>query len=1375
MFKSYISLVFLIWLLSYQDSEAQARQHKLKHIDANDGLSDNEVNCFLKDSSGFVWIGTANGLNRFDGHSIKSFLHNSNDSTSLLDNGVSKICETPDGRLMVNTNRGPDLYDPEKENFEPDIKAFYKTYNLPAGLIKDIVKDDQENFWFVHETKGLIKYNSGNHHSIQVVHDSSQSESIISNSITSFAKDLDKKSFWVIHSNGYLERISEVNGGISVVYRNDFLFKLNKGLPLEYKIIIDQDGDLWTFVVRGKDQGAYYFDTKQFYFRHFSRKSFPGALNTNIVRDISYDDTGLIWIGTDHGGINIVDKKDFSVAYLKHVDGDNQSLLQNSIYALYKDDSGILWIGTHKMGVSFYYPHMNRFPSYKKNSLDPSSLPFDDVNCFTEDTKGNLWIGTNGGGLIYFDRQHETFKQFLHDPENPKSLSNDVIVSLCIDHQEKLWIGTFLGGLNCYDGKKFIRFLHDSLNTNTLSDLSAWDVFEDSKQRLWIGTLSAGVDLLDRGTNTFSHFKSYEPNSIHPNSINAIMEDSDGDIWFASQDGVEVLSKKNSRFTFLSNVPGDKNSLVNNHVFDIKEDKQGRIWLGTLGGLNYFNKSTKKFISYTTEDGLPHNSVLGILIDDNGNLWLSTQNGICNAIIEGEPERNIKLTFRTYGEGDGLQGRRFNKNANYKTRLGELIFGGAKGFNIFKPAQIKLNKISPRVFLTDFKIYNKRINVGEEVDGKILFSKSLDRTDHIILPYNQNVFSIEFAALDYFQPQRVLYRYKLEGFHTKWINTDTKSKEVTFTNLDPGDYTLKIKAANHDGFWNPHETTLKVTILPPFWKTLPAIVVYIILVFLLLLLTKRLIEHREKQKFRIKQERLEVMRMHELDMMKIKFFTNVSHEFRTPLTLILAPVEKLVKQTKSSDHKKQLHLIQQNAKRLLNLVNQLLDFRKLEVQHVKLNLSEGDLIKFLQEITYSFSDLSEKKEIVLNFNSNVESLVTLFDADKVEKIVFNLLSNAFKFTPEGGKISVEVENTAEEKIIIIVKDTGIGIPDEKRDRIFEPFFQNDLPGTLLNQGSGIGLSITKEFVKLHHGNISVRSEPGQGSSFILELPIQEVLHHTGTPELTATHVEDEYFARDSSLSRRVKPTVLIVEDNEDFSFYLKDNLKQAYRIYEARNGNEGWQNALLNLPDVIVTDIMMPGMNGLQLCNKIKSDPRTSHIPIIILTARTDDEHKLEGYETGADEYLSKPFNFEILASRIRYHILQLEKFQKAIPKQIVVRSADIAIDSPEEKFISRAIKCVEENLSRPDFSVEDLSRELGMGRTLFYKKMVQLTGKSPIEFIRLIRLQQAAQLLEKSRLTVSEIAYQVGFNNPKYFAKYFKEEYSMLPSEFAFNNRIKK
>jgi signal transduction histidine kinase/ligand-binding sensor domain-containing protein/DNA-binding response OmpR family regulator len=1361
--------LFLLWV----PLTLFAQDYRFTHVNA---LSHNNVKCIFKDKAGFLWVGTQSGLNRFDGNSIKLFRNDPSDSTTLLDNSIENLFETPDGKIGVMTPSGTCLYDPEYERFTSDLSTL-NSFKVPPNALTDIIKDRQGNHWFIVKDEGLLRYNQKKNRSLLLKHNPADTTTIASNVVTSIVQHPDG-SYWVAHYNGTIEKVLVTESGHKVVYRDYFLYKqhLIKKKFFKCQLFIDSDGDLWLYV-NNDNFGVHFFDLKKNKTRHFGRNSSPFKLSSDLVSKIVQDSQGLLWLATDHGGINIIDKKLFSVRYLSNNPENKSSLAQNSITFLYKDNEGVIWVGTSKKGLSYYHQNIIRFPLYNRYS-EPVGLPYEDINRFVEDDKGNIWIGSNGGGLIYFNRQSGNFTSFKHDPRDPNSLSSDVIVSLCFDHEKMLWIGTFYGGLNRYDGKKFTHYSHDPSDPTSLSGQSVWEIFEDSDNDLWIGTLDGGLNLFDQKTGKFTRFQT-GPHGITSPYVSALNGDAEGNIWIGSTDGIDVLNKSAHTFEHFPSIRNNPSSLLNDDIQDIKMDSKGRMWIATRGGLSVFNRKAKTFKTFTVKDGLPDNSVLTILEDDQGDLWLGTANGISHAKV-GSNLEFPDLDFINYSEADGLQGMEFNEDAALRTSKNELIFGGANGFNIFKPDQLGHNVNKHTVIFLDFQLFNKSVKPGEDIDGEVLLSKSIVQSPDIILPASKNVFSIEFSTLNFFQPEKNIYKYKLEGFNKDWLFADNKSRKVTFTNLDAGDYTFYVMESNNDGIWSDHPATLHIKVLPPFWKSKFALALYILLSVLGLLLARKIIQQREEMKYAIMQERQEALRMHELDIMKIRFFTNVSHEFRTPISLILSPVEKLLKQNVGpEEQKKHFDLIQRNAKRLLNLVNQLLDFRKLEVHEIKFQPSEGDIVKFIRETVYSFSDLSEKKDVKLEFQTSIESFETVFDQDKLEKILFNLLSNAFKFTQSQGRVSVSIdlkEAPSGKLIVISVSDTGIGIPLEKQGRIFDRFFQNDLPKSMVNQGSGIGLSITKEFVKIHGGEITVNSEPEKGSCFIVSLPVKEIQILSAEPSLTSVErpVQTEEQMPEESLAE-AKPLVLLVEDNEDFRFYLKDNLNRIYNIMEAKSGEEAWKKAITNFPDLIVSDVMMPGMNGLELCQKVKSDWRVSHIPIILLTARTTDEQRIEGLESGADDYINKPFNFEILESRIRNLIQQREKMHKALSQNASIKASELNITPLDEQFIKSAIEHVEKNISNAEYTVEDLCRDLGLSRSPFFRKMMALTGKSPLEFMRAIRMQQAAQLLEKSQLTVAEVAYQVGFNNPKYFAKYFKEIYHILPSAYAAGKRRNK
>ncbi|MGC3944710.1 MAG: two-component regulator propeller domain-containing protein [Chryseolinea sp.] len=1370
----YSLLLFTLLISLSSQSLAQSHHYQFGRIDIAKGLSHQTVNDILKDSTGYLWFATASGLNRYDGYSIKVFRTVPGDSTSVGANEINRLYEGPNGMLWMFSHAGNNVYNPKTETFIRNTNPLLTEMGIATGLITFIKKDKAGNFWFIHYNQGLYCYRPSTKETFRLVPKDDDSGSISSLKMSALEEDTNG-NMWLIHQNGTFEKIDPVS--MRVVYRNAELKERFGNQLFDYILMIDSDNDLW--MASDRNFGCFQFDVKNNKLTNFNRTS-ATKLTSNIVKKVVQDDEGRIWIGTENGGVNLIDKTDYSVTTLLYDEEDNRSLSENSIHSMLKDRDGIVWLGTYKSGISFYHPDIFRFQMYKYQRSKTNSLPFRDINAMAGDALGNLWIGTNGGGLIYFDRAKNSYRQYLHNPADPHSLSNNVVVSLLLDHENMLWIGTYYGGLNRFDGKQFHRYMHDASNTKSPGDDNAWTIMEDSEQNLWMGTLKAGVDVYDRKRNEFYHYKSGEPNSIHTSYVPTIMEDRSGNIWMGTGYGVEVLDKQSGRFIHYLNIPRDSTSISDNGTTSIIQDTRGMIWIGTHSGLNLFDPATRSFRVFREEEGLASNYILSLVEDNDHNVWIGTPQGLSKMIVSGAPTAatnnsndGTQFSFTNYGESDGLWGSAFHENAAFKLPTGELAFGGLQGFIIFQPNGITEDKTVSNVVFTDFQLFNRSVKIGEGRNGDVVLPSAMPYLKEITLkPYN-NIFSIGFTALDFFHPEKTKYKYKLDGFNKEWLMTDGTQRSVTFTNLDAGDYSFQVLASNSDGSWT-EPATIHIKVLPPFWKSNTALVLYFLFIMGSLLLVRWLTLSRLKLNFKIHHEKLEAQRMHELDTMKIKFFTNVSHEFRTPLTLIITPLEKLI--TKSSgDDVAQLQVINRNARRLLNLVNQLLDFRKVEVQEVKLNPSEGDIIGFIKYLVYSFSDLSEKKNIHLSFNTTVPQLETFFDQDKVEKILFNLLSNAFKFTPEGGNVRVELslkEKDGNNFLLIKVFDTGIGIPADKHQRIFERFYQNDLPENLVNQGSGIGLSITAEFVKVHGGTIEVESETDKGSCFTVALPItrlesETVMNYVRTGEADEAPAEVPNNAG--------KPVVLLVEDNEDFRFYLKDNLKSYYTILEAPNGKAGVQKAQAAVPDLIVSDIMMPEVNGIELCNKIRGDVRTSHIPIILLTARAAEEQKIEGFEAGANDYITKPFSFEILQSRIKNLLAQREASQKQFQKHFDVKASNIEVTSLDEKLIKRAIEVVEQNIMEPDFSIENLSQELGMSRVYLYKKLVSLTGKSPLDFVKSIRLQQAAQLLEKSDLNVSEIAYRVGFSNPKYFAKCFKEEYKVLPSAYAMQHSEKK
>jgi len=1340
---------------------AQSEGYNISKLDIHTGLSQNQVNAILKDADGFLWFGTLSGLNRYDGYSFKIFNKQYNDSFSLRDNCILSLYELPDGRMWVATRGGPCIYSSQTEKFDADYNNYLRTLGLPSGTITKIVKGNAGRYWFLYDNSGLYLYSATEKKATAFT---SLLQSNPSAKLTSFKETKDGK-LWLVYENGFMEEYDLKENRID--FSSNAVQKLNK-INANYNLFIDNDSDVWLYCYT---IGAVLFHPQNNSVKLFNENSIP-KLSSKLVSEIVQDNKGLIWVAADHGGVTLIDKKNnFRTSYLLNDPKDPQSLSHNSIITEYIDDNGIIWMGTYKQGVNYYNGNIVQFPHYYRQESNAASLQYDDVNRFIEDKYGNLWIGTNGGGLIYFDRKNNTFKQYLHDPNNANSLSNNVIVSLWIDHEDKLWIGTYFGGLNSFDGRQFTHYTHNNNDSSSLADDNVWEIFEDREQRLWIGTLGGGIDLLNRKTNGFKHYK-FTGDLVSFNYISAISEDRKGNLWFGTAAGIIVFEKDKKDPVFYQQTNG-KSGLSNDGIICFLEDSKGRMWVGTREGLNLFNEQTKRFQVFTTLDGFPDDIILNILEDDRKTLWISTPGGLYNAIPR-EKGNHISFSIVNYDEINNLQNREFNENAALKTRAGELIFGGPSGFNIINPSAIHQSTQRPKIILTGLQLLNNNIEAGELVNNRILLKQSISRVQSIDLKYKENVFSIEFTSPDFSSSTSTKYAYVMEGFNADWLYADGNQRRATYTNLGPGHYVFKVKALGRNGMWSDIKT-LQINIKPPFWRTWIAYIVYVLIIAGVFLLIRRITLDRIHMRFELKQQRREAERAHALEQLKTKFFTNVSHEFRTPLSLIIAPLNKIIDNAANEEQKKQLNLVQRNAKRLLNLVNQLLDFRKMEVQEVKMHPSIGDIVQFSKDISLSFMDIAEKKSIQFSFSSNIESLEIYFDRDKIEKILFNLLSNAFKYTYDNGTVTVNliyksaVNDEGDGTLAIEIKDTGIGIPADKHEKIFERFFQTDVPESMVNQGTGIGLAITKEFVKLHNGIITVQSEPEKGTCFTVLLPAKKIYEPSVRTAINPIPAEDEeqIILEESQKSGR-KKTIIIVEDNEDLRFYLKDNLKAQYHVEEASNGKEGWEKIKQLNPDLVVSDIMMPLMDGVELARKIKTETLTAHIPVILLTAMGSEEKQLEGLKAGVNDYITKPFTFEILASRIRNLLAQQKLLQKRFQKQIEVNPAEVTVTSVDEKFLQQALEIVEKHIDSPEFSVEDFSRDMYMNRATLYRKILSLTGKTPIEFIRSIRLKRAAQLLEKSGMTVAEVAWEVGFNNPKQFTKFFKEEFKVTPSQYV-------
>ncbi|MDN0079127.1 hybrid sensor histidine kinase/response regulator transcription factor, partial [Bacteroides gallinaceum] len=729
-------------------------------------------------------------------------------------------------------------------------------------------------------------------------------------------------------------------------------------------------------------------------------------------------------------------------------------------------------------------------------------------------------------------------------------------------------------------------------------------------------------------------------------------------------------------------------------------------------------------------------------------------------------------------EKDGLQNCDFNLRAIKTMDDGTIVAGGLYGLNVFNPDYIRYNEMLPKVMFSNLSLFDEPVEVGRRYDHNLILPEELDKVRKIVLDHKQNIFTVELATDNYILPSKTQYLYRLDELGDEWLSLAAGTNRITFTNLSHGSYTLSVRAINSDGFQGTDVAQLSIIVRPPFWLSWWAYLCYSLVVVVALWFARRLLLKREREKFHIQQMEQEAAKNEEVNQMKFRFFTNISHELRTPLTLIISPLEELLVKESDEARKTVLQLMYRNARRLLALVNQLLDFRKGEMSGHQLSLSEGDIVSYIREICNSFLLMADNKHIQFSFFSGVECFPMAFDADKVGKIVMNLLSNAFKYTPDGGRVTVMMEYIEEENewMEIKVSDTGIGIPDADKQHIFERFYQVAHKGMEETTGNGIGLSLVHDFVQLHGGSVEVFDNIGAGTVFVVRLPVRHVDVAAVLPEPLVVLPESEKTteAMAEQTSRKEFPLLLVVDDNADFRMFMQHSLELQYRVKLASDGEEAWNMMQDELPDLVISDVMMPVMDGIELCRRIKADKRTAYIPVILLTARQAVEATVKGLEIGADDYVTKPFNMMVLVLRIR-KLIEQSRYRHATHAVIDPTPSDIVITSLDEKLIEKAIKYVEDNISRSNFSVEELSRGLGMSRVHLYKKLLQITGKTPIEFIRVIRLKRAAQLLRESQLHVSEVAYEVGFNSPRYFSRYFKEEFGMLPSEYQEKGGINK
>ncbi len=1034
----------------------------------------------------------------------------------------------------------------------------------------------------------------------------------------------------------------------------------------------------------------------------------PFSINDASIYTSYIDDTENLWIGTRRGGVNHANLNVKAFNYY-HEENGGKGLNSNEVRAICKDKMGRTWIGSEDMGVTVIEqtPQGNKYLYFndKNNIIDCRRIR--SLYC---DKFGFVWIGTKGG-LDRYDPRAKTIKHYAADKQKPGSITNPIIFAMLEDSQGTFWVGTY-SGLARYDrtNDKFVY-----VSPVITGGVQIRVIMEDSQKNLWIATEDNGLTKLVRTHDKSGAFKSVR--YVH--------------------------------------TEGKDDSLISNRLYSLAEDSSGMIWIATNLGLSRLNPKNNTVKNFFIKDGLPDEIIMGLLFDGKESIWISHKKGITRM-------NTRTFAIQNFNVNDGLQSNEFNQNACFRDNTGEMFFGGQNGLNSFFPENIKINKYKPQVVFTRLNVMNKVLQAGTKVNDRVILEKSLLCTNEITLSWWDRTFSIEFAAIHYANPQGNKYKYRLEGIDKEWIFTDASMRTASYSQLPSGTHTFKVYGSNSDGIWSDTPATLRIKILPPWWLSWWAIVLYIAIGGVIILFIYKYIAAR-----------IEFSKNEEIHQSKLQFFTGISHEFRTPLTLIIDPLEKLISEKLDKDTVKKYHtLMHRNAKQLLLLINQLLDFRKLESGHLTLNMQQSDIIAFVKTAAASFESRAKDRDIHFVIESTVSSLNTLFDTAKMNMVLNNLLSNAFKFTPDRGEIvvSVAVLNKENRMVVIKIHDTGMGILEEEQGKVFDIFYQS-AHSTSPQEGSGVGLALTKELVQLHGGEIGLESKEGQGATFSVFLPVseeEEVPKIGFSQDVSPVQEESELTESAPSVDSSADlPLLLIVDDNADIRNYIALNFSAAYRIVLATNGSEGFSQATETIPDLVVSDVMMPGMNGLELCSKLKLDERTSHIPVILLTARQSDESKLEGYETGADAYVTKPFNTNVLQARIRNLLDQRQRLRELFSQGSAIEIKKIAINVTDEAFLTKVVQRIHENLEDEEFNIDALAEILNMSRSQFYRKIKALTNQSLLDFVTTIRMNKALEYLLSGEYNISETAFKVGYSMSSNFTRTFTRHFGVSPSKY--------
>ena len=1396
------------------------------------GLSQNLISALCQGRQGFIWVGTKDGLNRFDGYRFKVFQHDPFDSTTISDNNIKCILEDRRGWLWIGTSNGLNLMNRETETFRrffPTNKvadtapAIIENYpGLTDGDINALLEDREGNIWVGTVRNGLIKMEipardpNPERASFTVFRSTEEENSLWKNPVKKMIED-EEGSIWV-HTKSQICLIQQDNENGDYEIKRLHWENVNPQWPgyrLEdfqyvdlgkqqvdqrfYSIFSDRAGAVWLTLAGGFAKWRPRQQSFAFYPLDVNLADYPiqplaGAEGV----DSFIDQSGRIWIGGLQTLVVYDTLTHKIVAQLHREAAGTPEFFKAGFQSMMEDVNHNIWIGTNGNGLYQYFPHKKRF----SDQQDAMRWEGESLRAIYQTSDGTVWMGTASRKLLRMDWQtQKTEANILDKAKWPRTFDSEIdqIFAMEEDREGNLWVaasrGLFLFRLNAgklLDWELFRIYEGEDFFPNV------FDIQIDEEGSIWLLT-HFEFGRFDPVTGQFDGHNYLGVSGGQKeigNNFPCIFQQKKGLFWLGTRLGLLRFDAGTSRFTFFTSDPKNPNSLSHPLVKCIQADPadpERVLWIGTGGGgLNRFDTETGQFSHFKKSDGLPDNVIYAILGDESGNLWVSTNQGLSKF----DPGTGI---FKNYGVEDGLQNNEFNSGAYFKSKDGRLFFGGIGGFNAFLPSAVKNDTFLPPIIITNFKMANRSVDF--KASGSPL-KQSISLTKELVLTWRDNIFSFEFAALDYTEPGRNQYAYQLENFDEDWQYIGNQ-RTATFTNLDPGEYIFRVKGTNHDGTWNETGTSLKITILPPWWKTWWAWLGYVLLFsavafWFYQFQLKRKLEHAEAKKIK------------EMDVLKTRLYTNITHEFRTPLTVILGNQELMkteiekafanspiyVKESTISDFLiSKISINRRNSQNLLRLISQLLDLSKLDSGMLKPDYVQADIVPYLEYLTKSFSSMAVEKNIRLVFYPEMRSLVMDFDEVKMQHIIYNLLSNALKFTEPGGKVVLHAQlsvsplqgsgDQGQPILIMKVRDTGTGIPAENLPHIFDRFYQVDSTATRRGEGTGIGLALTKELVGMMGGSIRAKSDIKKGTEFIVLLPVNR---EAGTPFSESDYLTSKSLAKElvpdlafpgfeekgpnELVADDDKPLLLLIEDNRDVVAYLVSILKNDYQIVTAEDGQAGIEMALETIPDIIISDVMMPRKDGFEVCQALKTDERTSHIPIILLTAKATDEAKIAGLKTGADAYLMKPFNKEELFVRLE----KLIELRRALQERYAGTSEGVtsshtltskAEPSLDDIFMQKIQQAIAEKMGQPDFGVDDVYQELAISSTQLFRKMKALTGESPGRFIQKIRLKKAKVLLQSTELNISEIAYEVGFTDPGYFSRAFNKEFGMSPSAF--------